>query len=202
MIKILHARRTRSVRVIWLLEELSVPYEVVPLEFDPAYMRSAEYLALHPMGQAPVVFDGDVKIIESGAIVEYFMEKHGDGRLEPTMATPERARYLQFFHFGEASLARYTSEVVRNRFGLPESERVPEIIDYARGRLKTALQFVDEELTGRSFIMGNAFSAADIMLSYGIVMAKITGELPADLPNVVAYIARLKERPAYKTAWA
>jgi len=202
MIKIVHARRARSVRVIWLLEELQVPYELETVEFHPDVLRSPEHLARHPLGQLPVVFDGDLKLIESGAMVQYFLEKHGKGRLEPAIGSPERGPYLQWFHFGEASLARYTGEIVRNRFGLPESARVPAVADANRPRLHAALGTVDRALEGRDFIMGGEFSAADIMVSYGIVMAKIVGEIPPEFTNVTAYIGRLKDRPAYKKAWA
>jgi glutathione S-transferase len=148
-----------------------------------------------------VVFDGDLKLIESGAIVQYFLEKHGQGRLEPAVGSPDRGPYLQWFHFGEATLARFTGEIVRHRFGLPESIRVPTVVDATRPRLREALALVDGALEGREFILGGAFSAADIMVSYGIIMAKIAGELPPELTNLATYIGRLKERPGYKKAW-
>lgn len=202
MIKIVHARRTRSARVIWLLEELGVPYELETVEFHPDVLKSSEHLARHPLGQLPVVFDGDVKLIESGAILQYFLEKHGNGRLEPAVGSESRAHYLQWFHFGEASLARHAGDLLRHRFGLPESARVPEVVEATRPRLRAALAVVNGELASRPFIVGEAFSAADIMVSYGITMAKIAGELPAEFGNVISYIERLKQRPAYKKAWA
>jgi glutathione S-transferase len=202
MIKIVHARRARSARVIWLLEELGVSYELETVDFHPDALQSPEHLARHPLGQIPVVFDGDVKLIESGAMVQYFLEKHGQGRLEPAVGAPERGAYLQWFHYGEATLARHTGDIVRHRFGLPESIRVPAVADAARPRLHAALGVVDRELEGRTFILGDAFSAADIMVSYGIIMAKIAGELPAEFANLALYMGRLKERPAYKKAWA
>jgi glutathione S-transferase len=201
MIKIHHARRARSVRVIWLLEELGVAYEIEPLEFKREKLQSPDYLKLHPLGQVPVVQDGDLTIFESGAIVEYLLEKYGEGRLAPAPGTRQRGQYLQWFHFGEAGLARHVSEIVRHRFG-NESERIPEIVTASRERLRETLAVVERALEGQSYVLGAHLTAADIMIAYGIVIAKIIGELPADLPNITAYVGRLKERTAYQRAWA
>jgi glutathione S-transferase len=202
MIKIHHSRRTRSARVIWLLEELGVPYVLEPVEFKPDVLRSPEHLALHPLGQLPVVEIDGIRMIESGAIVEFLLERYGGGRLEPPRGAPERAPYLQWFHFGEASLAVHVTYIVRNRFGKPEAERLPAVVEEARGHVGRGLAVVERALEGREHVAGDAFTAADIMVAYGIVMAKIIGELPKDLPNVAAYLARLKDRPAYGAAWA
>jgi glutathione S-transferase len=201
MIKIHHARRARSVRVIWLLEELGVAYEIEPLEFKREKLQSPDYLKLHPLGQVPVVQDGDLTIFESGAIVEYLLEKYGEGRLAPAPGTRQRGEYLQWFHFGEAGPARHVSEIVRHRFG-NESERIPEIVTASRERLRETLAVVERALEGQSYVLGAHLTAADIMIAYGIVIAKIIGELPADLPNITAYVGRLKERTAYQRAWA
>jgi glutathione S-transferase len=201
MIKIHHARRARSVRVIWLLEELGVAYEIEPLEFKREKLQSPGYLKLHPLGQVPVVQDGDLTIFESGAIVEYLLEKYGEGRLAPAPGTRQRGEYLQWFHFGEAGPARHVSEIVRHRFG-NESERIPEIVTASRERLRETLAVVERALEGQSYVLGAHLTAADIMIAYGIVIAKIIGELPADLPNITAYVGRLKERTAYQRAWA
>ncbi len=202
MITVHHARRARSVRVVWLLEELGVPYETKPLEFSEPSLRSAEYMALHPLGQVPVVFIDDQRMIESGAIVEYLLERHGQGRFAPAAGAPQRAEYLQWFHYGEATLARYVSDFVRNRFGHPESERVPESLPSARRRFREALALVDGTLAQREYMLGAEFTAADIMVSYGITMSKIIGELPDDLTHVKSYLDRLKQRPGYQKAWA
>lgn len=202
MIKIVHAKRTRSARVIWLLEELGVPYTLVTVEFSPEHLKSPEHQSMHPLGQLPVVFDDETKLLESGAIVQYFLEKHGQGRLEPAVGSKDRGSYLTWFHFGEASLASQVSLIVKHRFNLPESERVPAVVEATRPHLLKALRAVDNVLGQHPFIVGDDFTAADIMVSYGIIMAKIVGELPPELGNLTAYISRLKERPAYKKAWA
>ena len=188
--------------MVWLLEELGVPYETKPLEFSEASLRSPEYMALHPLGQVPVVYIDGRRMIESGAIVEYLLEQHGQGRLAPAPGTPQRAEYLQWFHYGEATLARYVSDFVRNRFGQPESERVPEVLPAARRRFREALTVVDGVLAQRDYMLGADFTAADIMVSYGITMSKIIGELPDDLAHLKGYLDRLKQRPGYQKAWA
>lgn len=201
MIQVHHGRRTRSVRVLWLLEELGIPYQIEPVEFDYDKLRSPEHRLVHPLGQLPVMVDGDLKLIESGAILEYILDRYGEGRLMPERGTAERGLYYQWFHYGEASIARHVSDLVIHRFG-PEAERVPQVLELVRRRLREALAYADEQLAGRDFILGAEFSAADIMMSYGMVMARITRELPQEFGNVAAYLGRLKARPAYDRVWA
>ena len=202
MITIHHARRSRSARVIWLLEELGVPYQLHTLEFTQAALQSAEHKRFHPLGLVPVIQDGELTMIESGAILQYLLERYGQGRLAPASTSSNWPEYLQWFHFGEATLANYVSDIVRNRFGFPENERSEEVVTYARRRLRQSLELVDHTLAGRDYILGAEFTAADIMLSYGMVMARITKELPAEFANVASYLERLKQRPAYAKAWA
>ena len=202
MIKIYHARRARSARVIWLLEELGLPYGLESIEFKPETLKSPEYLKIHPLGQIPVIKDDGLTMFESGAIVEYLLERYGQGRLAPLPGTPERAEYLQWFHYGEASLARYVSDIVRQRFRQAEGPESGAMLTGSRARFVATLAVVDRALSGREFICGPAFTAADIMIAYGIVIGKIIREVPADMGNVSAYIERLKQRPAYERAWA
>jgi glutathione S-transferase len=203
MLTIHHSRRARSVRVIWLLEELGIAYELRPIGFTPEALKSPEYLKLHPLGQIPVVQDGDITMIESGAIVEYLLERYGAGRLVPPPAPfDQRAEYLQWFHFGEASAARSVSDIVRDRFYMPESDRVPESLPQSRKRYRAAVELIDRALASRDFICGSSFSAADIMVSYPLTIGKVIGELPPEFANVASYLGRLKERPGYARAWA
>jgi glutathione S-transferase len=190
------------VRIIWLLEELGVPYELETLEFTPEVLKGEAHRRVHPLGQIPAIIDGDVHMIESGAILEYLLETYGSGRLAPAPGSRERPAYLQWFHYGEATLARHVGEIVRNRFGKPESRRIPAIADDARERFREALALVERAIAGGPYILGEAFTAADIMLSYGITMARVVGELPPEATHVAAYLARLKERPGYQRAWA
>jgi glutathione S-transferase len=202
MIKVHHARRARSARVIWALEELGVQYEIHPMEFSNTVLQSAEYKKLHPLGQVPVIEDRGLVMFESGAILEYILEEHGEGRLAPAPRTAQRPVYLQWFHFGEGEIARHVSEIVRNRFGKPPEGRLDAVIEESRQRLRASLAVIDSALSGKPFIVGEDFTAADIMVSYGITMSKIIGEYPKEFANVTAYLERLKGRPAYARAWA
>ena len=202
MIKIYHSKRARSARIIWLLEELGVPYELETLAFSPDALKSPEYLKVHPLGQIPVIQEHGMTMFESGAILEYLLEQHGQGRLAPAPGTHERPEYLQWFHYGEASLARYISDIVRERFSTPPADQVPAIITKAQTRFHAALSVVDRALEQRQYICGPAFTAADIMIAYGIVMAKVIRELPPEFTHVAAYLERLKARPAYERAWS
>ena len=202
MIKVYHSRRARSARVIWLLEELSVPYEVELLEFKREALQSPEYLKVQPLGQIPAIRDGEVTMFESGAIVQYLLEQHGEGRLAPLPGSAGRPEYLQWFHFGEASLAIYVSLIVRERFGEGSAAPNEYTLGRARTRLHASLALVDRVLDQRPFICGDTFTAADIMLSYGMVMSRIVRELPAEFTHVAKYLERLKQRPAYAKAWS
>jgi glutathione S-transferase len=201
MIKIYHAKRARSARVIWLLEELGVPYELSVMDFKPEALRSPEHLARHPLGQLPVVELDGVRFFESGAHVQLLLERFGQGRLEPALGSPERALYLQWFHYGEASLAVHVSQIVRQRFGRPPEQLVQAALDESRRSFVAAAEVVERELRDKPFIGGDNFSAADIMVSYGLIMARITRELPDTFTNIAAYLERLKQRPSYTKAW-
>ena len=124
MITIYHVPRTRSVRVIWLCEELGVPYEVVPVDFSAEYRASAQWRKLNPVGKVPVMTDdspsaGPITIFESGAMVEYVLDHYGDGRLRPAPCTAEHALYLQWTWFAEATFARPLGEIVNHRREFP-----------------------------------------------------------------------------------
>jgi glutathione S-transferase len=149
--------------------------------------------------------DGDVTLFESGAIVQYVLERYGDGRLSPRTDREgwrARAEYLQWFEYGEATLAKYLGEIVRQRVIVPEAERVPAIIEIARARFAEAAEVVDRALGDREFICGAQLTAADIMIAYDLALAKLTGELPPALANAAAYLRRLRTRPAYAKAWS
>jgi len=198
--KVYHSQRARSVRVLWLLEELALPYELMPLEFTPAALKSDEHLRRHPLGLVPVIEDGALTMFESGAIIEYVLESYGEGRLSPAPKSAGRAEYLQWFHYGEASLARFLSDIVRARFR--ETDTPALTLERSRERFATSAAVVDRALSARDYICGSEFSAADIMVSYGLSMARIIRELPAECANVKAYLERLRGRPAFERAWA
>ena len=207
MITIYHVPRTRSARVIWLCEELGLPYEVVPVDFTPAYLKSAEWRRLNPIRKVPALTDLDADgnpftIIESGAMVHYILERYGEGRLQPPPGTPESARFLQWSWFAEASLARPLGDVVHHRMLKPEAERIPAVVEDGRQRAEICLEAVEAELEGRDYLLGGELTAADIMMGYSLALAQRLDILDERHPNLGAYLGRLEAQPGYQVAFA
>lgn len=200
--KLYHVPGSRSARVLWLLLELDVPHEIVRLSMADGSLRSPEYLAIHPLGRVPSLEDEEITFYESGAIVQYLLERYGRGRFEPPIASPDRARYLQWFHWGEATLLAPIVAMNANRFALPEKDRSEKAIDVAQRQLARILRVLEHGLEGRPYLVGDGFTAADLMVGYGVTLAKLVGELPDDLPAVQAWLTRLAARPAYAAALA
>jgi len=200
VIKVYHSPRARSVRVIWLLEELGVPYELETMLLGQEAIKSERYRRVHPMSKVPAIEDGDVTLFESGAIVEYLLERHGEGRLQPAVGTFERALYLQWFHFGEATALPPLGDITQHSFLRPESERIPPVVEDGKRRAALVLDTLEQGLTGKSYLCGDAFTAADIMTGYAVSLMSLLGLLGDAHPTVAAYFARLQERPALQTA--
>ncbi len=134
MITIYHAPGTRSIRVIWLCEELQIPYEVVTVDFSPTYRATPEWRRLNPVGKVPAMTDDGVSMFESGAMVDFILERYGNGRLRPAPGTPEAAQYLQWSWFAEATFARPLGDIAQHTVVKPEAERIPAVVDDARTR--------------------------------------------------------------------
>lgn len=200
MITLYHSPRTRSVRILWLLEELGVPYELKTLRFTPEEIKSPEYKKLNPLGKVPAMLDGDVAMFESGAMLQYILEKYGNGRLEPKAGTPERAKFLQWIHFAEATAMPPLSDMAQHMFFRPEADRIPAMVADGRQRFGLVLDALEAELAGKNFLLGDEFSAADIMMGYTLMVSRMFGILTDAHPNVLAYHDRLAERPAYQKA--
>jgi glutathione S-transferase len=200
MIVLWYAPRTRSVRVRWLLEELDVPYELRRIEFRPP--TGGFFSQATPGGKFPVIEDGDVVVSESGAIVEYLCERHDDGRLAPPVGSPLRPLWLQWVHFAEATAFPPIGTIVWHTLYKQDADRVPTVIDDARTRARTTLGVVERVLAGQDHILGAAFSAADVMMGFTLVAARVVGVLDEGFPNLRAYLARLAARPAFVRATA
>jgi glutathione S-transferase len=195
--KLYHAPHTRSVRVIWLLEELGVPYELETMDFvTPKTVFSQKT----PAGKFPVLEDEGVTIFESGAIVEYIVERYGEGRLAPPIGSPLRGPYLQWIHFAEATAFPPIGDIVRHSFFKPEEDRIPAVVEDGRERAITTLAVLDRTLTGKQWVLGDEFSAADVMLGYTLHAAKLFGLLEGRFPELRGYVERLEGRPAFQKA--
>ena len=197
MIKLYFAPRTRAFRVRWLLEELNLPYELARVDFIHPTHTFAQRT---PLGKLPTIEDGDVTICESGAIVEYILERYGNGRLAPAIGTPMRGEFLQWVHFAESTAYPPIGVIVWHTLFERNADRFREFIESARGRARDALNFIDRRLDGRDHLLGAEFSAADIMMGFTLFVAHAIGVVDDRYVNVTHYLARLEQRQAFQIA--
>jgi glutathione S-transferase len=200
MLKLYHSPRTRSVRIYWLLEELRVPYELETLAFAPETLKAPAYLKVHPLGKLPAIQDGDLIMFESGAILEYILETYGNGRLAPAPGSPARGAFLQWVHFAEATALPPLSDIAQHMLFKPEAERLPAVVADGQVRVAAVLAALENALTGKQYLLGSEFTAADIMMGYALLLVKWFGLLTPEYPHVTAYLARLEQRPALQKA--
>jgi glutathione S-transferase len=212
MIIVHHLNNSRSQRILWLLEELGLAYEIKKYQRDPKTMLAPpELRAVHPLGKSPVIQDGETIVAESGAIIEYLVGRYGEGRLAPAAGTPERLHYTYFLHYAEGSampplllklvfdrvestpapffvrpIARAIANKVKDSFVLPQ--------------IRQHLAFLEGELAQRAWFAGDGFSAADIQLSFPLEAAAARGGLDAQYPKLSAFLERIHARPAYQRA--
>jgi glutathione S-transferase len=197
MLTVHHLNNSRSQRILWLLEELELPYELKCYQRDATTnLAPPELEAVHPLGKSPVLTDGDNTIIESGAIIDYILRRHGNGRLMPEPGTIEHEQYLQWLHYAEGSamlplmLRMYTGRLPDGGAALQ-----PRIDD----ELNRHLGYIDNALEGVDWIVANTFSGADVQLSF---VAEIAPLLHPNgyFPNLAAMRTRFQRRPAYQRA--
>lgn len=214
MITVHHLENSRSQRVLWLLEELSVPYQVKRYARHPKTMLAPPELAqVHPLGKSPVITDGDATVAESGAIVEYLVDVYGEGRLRPKPGTLEQRRYTYWLHFAEGSLMlpllmKLVFEKVRQApvpfFIKPVVRGIADKVttSFIAPNLSRMLAFMEAELQTRPWFAGSAFSAADIQMSFPLEAAAARAGLDAQYPRLTDWLQRIHKRPAYQRALA
>jgi glutathione S-transferase len=195
MITVHHLNNSRSQRILWLLEELGAPYEIVFYQRDAVTnLAPPELKAVHPLGKSPVITDGALTIAESGAVVEYLIETHGAGALRPDRASAAYWPYIEWLHYAEGSamlplmLNLYVMRL--GEAGAPLHERISSEIDNHLGYIAGALG-------DQPFLMGETLTGADIQVSFVAEVGRAMGRL-APFPNLAAYVERLQARPAYK----
>ena len=201
MLKLYFAPKSRAVRAAWMLDELGLEYELVSYALGDPAMRGAEFRAIHPMGRVPVLEDGDVRIMESGAILEYLVKRHGNGRFRPAQESPDYPAYLQWLHYAEGMLMPPVNSYMVETFFLPPERQSEVHAKRAKKLLGHMLVPVDAALAGRDYLAG-AFSAADIMTGSAVMSARTIGVDMSQMPHLVAYIDRLEARPAHRKAAA
>ncbi len=197
MLKIYHSPGTRAFRVIWVCEELSVPYEIVPVNFAADYRATPEWRAMNPVGKVPVMTEGEMVMFESCAMMQYVLDRHGGGRLQPTTDDATYAHYLQWCWFAEATFARPLGEIVNHR-----REFKPELDDVVaemKSRATACVGALDAAVADRPYLLGGTLSAADLSICYTMrgYRRMVTEELPA---NVKAYFDRVTALPSYERA--
>ncbi|MEG9861622.1 MAG: glutathione S-transferase family protein [Parvularculales bacterium] len=201
MLTLHFAPNSRAVRILWLLEELELPYKLNRMDFHPKDLKSDEHRARHPLGRIPVLDDGDTSIYESGAITEYILERHKNGDLKPAVDDPRFPEYLQWFHYCEGMVMPPINTIVVHTLLLPPERQDETVRGQAQRLLSKALAPVDEAIEGREYLIGD-FSAVDIMLGHSILMSDRMGCVSDDMKNLKAYTKRISERPALQKALA
>jgi glutathione S-transferase len=192
-----HLNDSRSQRVLWLLEELALPYEVKHYQRD-AVTRLAppELKAVHPLGKSPVLSDGDETLIESGAIVDHLIRRHGQGRLQPVPQTRDFTAYQQWLHYAEGSaMLPLLLKLYVSRLGDAGAPLWPRI----ESEISNHLGYVEQALQGRQWLVGDALSGADIQMSFVGEVAGTRGNR-VNYPNLDAWVKRFQARPAYRRA--
>ena len=197
MIVVHHLNNSRSQRVLWLLEELGLDYEVKRYQRDPKTMLApASLKAVHPLGKSPVITDGANTVAESGAIIEYLVERYGNGRLVPAAGTPEKLRYTYWLHFAEGSaMLPLMLNLYVGRLGDAGAPLHPRI----ESEVANYLGYLNDALAEKAYLLGDELSGADIQMSFIGEIAKAQGKLQA-YPNLAAWVEKFQARPAYRKA--
>ena len=196
---LLHSPGTRSLRIIWLLDEMGLDYEVKSFKYDGKYFASEAFRALSPMGKLPALIDGETTIVESTAIMDYVMDRYGPTPLKPPADHSDYGLYLQWLHMAEGSMANYLSVSMGQLAGIDPYKVSKEFDGYCRYQIEKAFGMLTDLLSdGRDFILASGFSAADISLGYTLAFAKMVGIAFPD--SVQIYYDRLKMRPGMQKA--
>tara|TARA_B100001079_G_scaffold220238_1_gene195981 strand:- start:121 stop:735 length:615 start_codon:yes stop_codon:yes gene_type:complete len=199
MLKVHFVAGTRAGRVVWLLEELGLEYEVNIMPFTKEGLKSSEHRARHALGRVPVLEDGDISIFESGAIIDYVLERHKNGGLKPSSDAPEFPFYLQWYHYCEGMVMPPMNQIVVQTILLPPDRRDETVLNQAKNLLTKSLAPVNENLADKDYLIGD-FSAADIMLGHSCFMANRLGCVNDEMINIKDYVARIADRSAFQKA--
>ena len=212
MILVHHLNNSRSQRILWLLEELGLDYEIKKYQRDPKTMLAPpELKAVHPLGKSPVISDGDTVVAESGAIVEYLVQRYGNGRLVPPADSPERLRWTYFLHFAEGSaMSPLVLKLIFDRiehgpmpfFARPIARAIARKVksDFVLPNIRSQLDYLESELNKSTWFAGEEFSAADIQMSFALEASSSRGGLDGKYPKLSAFLERIHARPAYQRA--
>ncbi|MDA8613706.1 glutathione S-transferase family protein [Gammaproteobacteria bacterium] len=199
MLKVHFVAGTRAGRVVWLLEELGLEYEVNIMPFTKEGLKSPEHRSRHALGRVPVLEDGEISIFESGAIIDYVLERHKSGGLKPSSDSSEFPFYLQWYHYCEGMVMPPMNQIVVQTILLPPDRRDETVLNQAKSLLTKSLAPVNENLSDKDYLIGD-FSAADLMLGHSCFMANRLGCVSEEMQNIKDYVARINARPAFQKA--
>jgi glutathione S-transferase len=212
MIVVHHLNNSRSQRILWLLEELGLEYEIKKYQRDAKTMLAPpELRAIHPLGKSPVITDGDATVAESGAIIEYLLERYGDGRFVPPVGTPDKLRYTYFLHYAEGSaMTPLLMKLVFDRvesspmpfFAKPIARSIAQKVKstYIMPQIANHLNYLEAELGKLTWFAGEQFSAADIQISFVLEAVAARAGMDEKYPKLTAFLERIHARPAYQRA--
>lgn len=199
MIVLHHLNNSRSQRILWLLEELGLKYEIKLYDRDPKTMLApASLREVHPLGKSPVITDDALTLAESGAIIEYLVERYGEGKLAPTLCTVERLRYKYWLHYAEGSaMPLLVMKLIFDNFGLGDSGASREFI---APQIKLHFDYIESELGKNTWFVGEEFTAADVQMSFPVEAVAAQVGLDASRPKLMSFLDRIHARPAYQRA--
>ncbi len=212
MITVHHLANSRSQRILWLLEELGLEYEVKRYERDPeTSLAPPELKKVHPLGKSPVITDGEQVVAESGAIIEYLVDKYGNGKLAPERGTPERLQYTYWLHYAEGSaMMPLLLKLVFNKvekakmpfFAKPFAKGISKNVctSFIEPQIRQHLNYMEAEVARTGYFVGDQFSAADIQLSFPLEAAAARGGLDQKWPNLMSFLEHIHAMPGYKRA--
>jgi len=211
MITLHHLNNSRSQRVLWLLEELGLTYDIKHYERDKDLRAPKALRKIHPLGKSPILEDGDLRMTESGAIIEFLTDKHASGTLAPALGSADRLRYITWLHFAEGSaMPPLTLKLVFDKMeSAPAPFVVRPVLKGIAGKVKSSfvmpevtsiLDYLEGELKKSTWFVGDTFTAADIQMSFPIEVAAARGGLNKKWPKLMAYLDRIHGRPAYQKA--
>ena len=200
MLKVHFAPNSRAGRIVWLLEELELQYHINKMAFHPKELKSDSHRKRHPLGRVPVLEDGDVRIYESGAIVDYILERHKNGGLKPSVDSKNFPLYLQWFHYTEGMVMPPMNTVVVHTIILPPERRDETVLGQAQRLLSKSLAPINDALADKGYLIGD-FSAADIMLGHACFMANRLGCMSDELKELKDYVKELATAQLSNWLW-
>ena len=199
--KLYYSQFTRAGRARWTLEELGAEYEIARIAFASGDHKKPEYLAIHPHGSVPALVDGELTVTESAAIVLYLADKPGHNQLAPALGSKERGAYYRWMVYIPATIDPVLETLTMQTRFLPQDKRSPEVLEGAKAKWAKIAKVLEDAIEGRAYIVGDSFSAADIMVASALGWAQFVGVL-SDHPKLAAYLQNLQQRPAYQKAHA